>query len=62
MAAKGNLSSAVNISLGAKISLSKSNSAMPKTAEPPMEIAIETLKANPNSIVIRRVSDMFLSA
>ena len=62
MAASGNLSMAVNISLGARISRSGSNSAMPRMAEPPMDTAMEMLKAKPSSIVISRVNDMVVAA
>jgi hypothetical protein len=58
IASSGNLSIALNISLGTKISLLLSNSARPSTAEPPMEMAIEMLKAKHSSMVIRRVSDI----
>ena len=62
MAASGNLSMAVNISLGASTRRSGSNRAMPSTAEPPMATAMEMLKANASSIVTRRVRDMVAAA
>ncbi len=58
IAAKGNLSMAENISLGTRISLLLSYSARPRTAEPPMDTAIEMLMAKHSSIVISRVRDM----
>ena len=58
MAASGNLSMAVNISLGASTRRSGSNSAMPSMPAPPMDTAIEMLRAKPSIMVTRRVSDM----
>src|SRR5574343_135249 len=55
MAARGNLSMAVNISLGTRMSLLLSNSERPRMAEPPMEMAMETLKAKPSSMGTSRV-------
>jgi hypothetical protein len=58
MAARGNLSMAENISLGTRMSLPLSNSVSPRTAAPPIETAIEMLKAKHSSIVINKVRDM----
>ena len=55
IAASGNLSMALNISLGAMINRLLSNTAKPRTAAPPMDTAIDTLSAKPSNMVIRRV-------
>ncbi len=58
MAASGNLSMAVNISLGASTRCSGSNRAMPSMPAPPMDTAIEMLRAKPSIMVMRSVSGM----
>ena len=49
---------AENISLGTRMSFPLSKKVSPRTAAPPMETAIEMLKAKHSSIVMSRVRDM----
>ena len=57
-AASGNLSIAVNISLGTVISLSGSVTAVPAMLASPMDTATETLSAKHSSIVTSIVTDI----
>jgi hypothetical protein len=60
IAARGNLSSALNISFGNRIIRSGSEMRSPTDAARPMETATETLNAKQTSIVISMVRDILL--